>query len=113
MTLFMGDLGYELTDENGLRYKQTLTALEPFTSIMPFMLSPGNHDTQNSTYRLFTESFFSPYWDTNFNYFYALYLGGIEIVSYNPEKYVYEAFTDKYPKGYPLNNNVDVKELVK
>jgi len=27
MILFMGDLGYELTDENGVRYKQTLQAL--------------------------------------------------------------------------------------
>lgn len=77
MTLFMGDLGYELTDENGVRYKQSLQALEPVTSIMPFMLSPGNHDTQNSTYHLFAESFFSPYWETNYNYFYAMYFGGI------------------------------------
>jgi hypothetical protein len=50
MTLFMGDLGYELTDNNCQKYKQTLQVLEPFTSIMPFMVTPGNHDTQETTY---------------------------------------------------------------
>ena len=54
-----------------------MEAIENITSVVPFMVSPGNHDTRNQSYRLFTHTFFSPYWEKYYNYFYSLKLGSV------------------------------------
>mgnify|MGYP001019864511 CR=1 FL=1 len=62
MMMFLGDLAYELTDDNCQKYRSMMEAIENFTSVVPFMVSPGNHDTRNQSYQLFTNTFFTPYW---------------------------------------------------
>lgn len=115
MLLFLGDLAYELTDGNCKKYRDLLVALEPYTSLMPFAVNPGNHDTHRSSYHIFTSSWFSPYWHRYYNFFYWLQFGEVEIVSYNPEKEVYDEYqdADMFEDGYPEHIHVAVPDLVR
>lgn len=113
MWIYLGDIGYEMIDDNCQRYEQVLKAIEPITSTVPYVTTPGNHDTHNKVvYTLYTNTFFSPFWNQTYNYFYSLNFGGIELVSFNPEEQVYEAYKKEYPLGYPHNNDVKVMDLV-
>jgi hypothetical protein len=69
-------------------YIQMLQYLQPITSSIPIIATPGNHESvyHEDSLELYVESFYSPMWHKYFNYFSFI---GIEahklvIVSYDP-----------------------------
>lgn len=83
MVLFTGDLAYDL---QGPKYYSMLKYLQPLTSQVAFVATPGNHDTlyHEDTFVLFTKSFYTPQWREYFNYFNNIKIGNLLFISYNP-----------------------------
>lgn len=59
LVLFLGDLAYDIIGE---KYIAMLKYIQPITSRICFMVTPGNHDYiyHEDSFELFAETFLSP-----------------------------------------------------
>ena len=97
MVIFLGDIAYDFVGE---KYISMLKYMQPITSRVCFMVTPGNHDytDHQDAFELFMQTFLSPNWHNNFNFYYNMVIGHTIFISFNPEEKVYE-------KNYADNMN--------
>jgi len=85
LLIFGGDLAY---DFEGQMYIDMLKYLQPLTSSIVTIVTPGNHESvyHEDSLELFVESFYSPMWYKYFNYFSVIGLESHKLVfvSYDP-----------------------------
>lgn len=85
MLVFGGDLAY---DFQGQMYIDILKYLQPITSQIVTLGTPGNHESvyHEDSLELFVESFYTPMWYKYFNYFSVTVIDAhkLVIVSYDP-----------------------------
>lgn len=108
----MGDFVYEWMDDEGRKGDKFMQMIEPIAANVPYMVSPGNHDTfKNFTH--FKNRFAMPNPEAE-NFFYSFNLGPVHFISLNTEAYFWQ-------KEYGYNQMVaqynwlekDLKEAVK
>ena len=80
--IFLGDMAYNLSSNNGTNYVEFLLMIEPYSSAWPFMATPGAIDQQDPNDQLlFNSSFNYPYMDDN--YYYNFTYGEFTFISFN------------------------------
>ena len=67
-----------------------LKYIEPISSNICFMTTPGNHDYSYhlDTFELFAETFIAPEWSKYFNFYYNFILGDFMFINYVPSNTV-------------------------
>ncbi|CAD6198478.1 unnamed protein product [Caenorhabditis auriculariae] len=94
----MGDFAYDLDDKNGDTGDDFMNAIEPYTSIVPFMVLPGNHDTAQK-YLHYKNRFSTPENGENHGRYWSLDYGNTHIIALNTEFYA-EADSTKAEEQY-------------
>lgn len=86
--LHMGDIAYDLEDEDGEIGNQYLRMIEPVAASFPYMVAPGNHDSFGN-WSHYKARFNMPQTEENngTNYFYSLNLGPVHFIMYNTNAY--------------------------
>lgn len=88
--LHIGDLAYDLNDNEGQVGDQWLNMIEPIASAYPYMTLPGNHEVPNN-FTHYINRFSMPLNSANqgTGFFYSFDLGPAHIVMINTEGYFY------------------------
>ena len=79
---FLGDLAYDLNDENGQRGNNFMKFINNITLNIPFQLSPGNHENFNK-YEEYQKRFYLPNRSLNKTFYYSYDVNDIHFVSLN------------------------------
>ncbi len=79
-TLFLGDLAYDLNEQNGVKGNNFMEFIRPFTSSVPFMITSGNHETNNN-YEDYTKRFNMPSKRESNNLYYSFDINDSHYVS--------------------------------
>lgn len=90
--IHMGDLAYNMNDENGKVGDDYLRMIEPIAATIPYMTAPGNHESYHN-YSHYKARLNMPYNDANqgTSYFYSLNLGPVHFIIYNSNAYFKES----------------------
>jgi hypothetical protein len=82
--LHAGDLAYDLHQLQGRRAKAFLKLVEPLSSALPYMATPGNHEAA-ANFSHFRALWTMPAWADTQNLYYSYDVGPIHVVSFNTE----------------------------
>jgi len=89
--MFLGDLGYEIFSDNGLRGEYCYNGWQALHSSWPFMVTPGNHERyKNFTFLNFRTRM--PLYNKTKNHYYSFNVGKMHIIALN--YYLYDQETD-------------------
>jgi len=86
--IHVGDIAYDLPQLRGGRAVQFLKLVEPVSSAVPYMVSPGNHEAAAnfSMYKaLFSMPGYGPSAPASENLHYSYDVGSVHVVSFNTE----------------------------
>lgn len=83
--LHIGDLGYDLIDNNSTRGDEYMRLIEPMAAIVPYMTCPGNHENHYN-FSNYVARFSMP---NQKSMFYSMNIGPVHFVSINTEYYYY------------------------
>ena len=78
----IGDMAYNLPRNAGRRGDEYMRAIQPFTAIMPYMVTPGNHENF-SNFSNFNMRFKMPLYKQTQNHYYSFGIGNIHFVTFN------------------------------
>ncbi|XP_014257280.1 acid phosphatase type 7-like [Cimex lectularius] len=84
--IHVGDLAYDMRDDNGRMGDQFMRQLQPIAAYVPYMVCPGNHE-EAYNFSHFRERFSMP--GQNDNLYYSFNLGPIHFISLTTETYYY------------------------
>lgn len=86
--LHMGDLAYNLDDDNGKVGDTYLRMIEPIAAEFPYMVAPGNHESFGN-WSHYKARFNMPINEANqgTGYFYSLNLGPVHFIMYNSNSF--------------------------
>mmetsp|Transcript_14459 Transcript_14459/g.14511 ORF Transcript_14459/g.14511 Transcript_14459/m.14511 type:complete len:446 (+) Transcript_14459:1-1338(+) len=89
--LHMGDIAYNMEDENGRVGDTYLRMIEPIAATYPYMTAPGNHDSYGN-FTHYKNRFSMPNNGANegTGYFYSFNLGPAHFIMYNTNSYFKE-----------------------
>lgn len=92
----LGDLGYDLEDQEGLIGDKFLNMIQPFAANYPYMTIPGNHEKFNN-FTHYKMRFNMPVNEANqgSGYFYSYDLGYIHYVFISTTHYLYDKWKDQ------------------
>lgn len=88
MIWHIGDLGYNLDDDNGRVGDNFMNMIMPVSSLIPYQVSPGNHEEDMDTFHQFKNRFTMPNWETHENMYYTFDVGPLHVISMNTEAYM-------------------------
>ena len=82
--LLLGDLAYDL---EGSSYVSFFKYLQPFSSQLALLMTPGNHESikHKDIFQLVKHSFHSPFWEHFYGYFDMVQLGNYVFLGYASE----------------------------
>lgn len=92
---FLGDLAYDLNDENGQRGNNFLKFINNVTLNIPFQLSPGNHENYNN-FEEYQKRFYLPNRTNNKTFYYSYDVNNIHFISLNSEVEFNSFFNQEY-----------------
>jgi len=84
--IHVGDMAYDMAEENGLRGDMFMEQIEPIASMVPYMTCPGNHEWHYN-FSNYKARFNMPRDDENM--FYSFDIGPIHFVSISTEFYYF------------------------
>lgn len=93
--LHVGDLAYDLHSLDGRRATQFLDLMEPITSFLPYMVTPGNHEAGKYNFTHYRQFYTMPDAASYENLFYSYTIGPVHVVSYNTEVFFWPEFYDQ------------------
>ena len=97
--LHAGDLAYDFHSKEGQVGDDFMNAIQPISSIIPYMVCPGNHESRYN-FSHYRARFNMPNSEETENLWYSFDLGPIHFVSYSTESYF------DYEKGKALNSTL-------
>ena len=107
--LHIGDIAYDLRDYHGDHAKKFLKMVEPVSSVIPYMVSPGNHE-EGWNFSHYRSLFTMPAWSRTENLHYSFDVGPLHIISINAEIFYWsESFSrDHMQRMYDwLNDDLE------
>jgi len=84
--LHIGDMAYNLADDNGLVGDQFMIDIEPIAAYVPYMTAVGNHEHAYN-YSHYINRFSMPNREISNNMFYSWNIGSAHIISFSSEMY--------------------------
>jgi len=93
--IFLGDLAYDLNDENGQRGNNFMKFISNITVNVPFQLSPGNHESHNK-YEEYQKRFYLPNRSNNKSFYYSYDVNDVHFISLNSEVEFDSFFNEDY-----------------
>jgi len=96
--LFLGDMSYDLSKENGEKGNDFFEFAMNVTSSIPFQITPGNHETFND-FEDFKKRLIMPNKQYSDNLYYSYDIGNAHFVSLNSEV-PFLNYTDDYISNY-------------
>jgi hypothetical protein len=78
--IFLGDYGYEFFQNNGTQGDLFLETLEPYTTSVPWLFTPGNHE-DNLNYSFYNDKIHHPNYRTSNNHYYSMNIGLVHFIS--------------------------------
>lgn len=84
--LHAGDLAYDFHSKQGQVGDDFMNAIQPVSSIIPYMVCPGNHESRYN-FSHYRNRFNMPNYEETENLWYSFNLGPIHFVSYSTESY--------------------------
>lgn len=82
--IFLGDLAYDLNDENGQRGNNFMKFIANVTSTTPFQLTPGNHENFN-LFEHYYKRFYLPNRTDKKTFYYSYDINDVHFISLNSE----------------------------
>ena len=80
-----GDIAYDLGSLQGRNGMHFLRQMEPISSIMPYMVAPGNHEASAFNFSHYKALYRMPHWEDTENLFYSFDVGLVHVLVYNTE----------------------------
>lgn len=96
--IFLGDLAYDLNDENGQRGNNFMKFISNITWNVPLQLSPGNHESHNK-YEEYQKRFYLPNRSINKTFYYSYDINKVHFISLNSEVEFDSFFNEEYKKN--------------
>eukprot|EP01060_Flectonema_neradi_P034439 TRINITY_DN6043_c4_g2_i1.p1 TRINITY_DN6043_c4_g2~~TRINITY_DN6043_c4_g2_i1.p1 ORF type:complete len:611 (+),score=70.76 TRINITY_DN6043_c4_g2_i1:61-1833(+) len=99
LIIHVGDIAYNLPDENGSVGDRWLVGVSPSASQVPYLVSPGNHDTGGPTLNFsdFSTRFAMPQYSSFSSLFWRQKIGPLLLLSFNSEGlFSYNNETDRH-----------------
>jgi len=88
MVLHVGDIGYNLQDDNGRVGDAFLNNVQPISTVIPYHYCVGNHEQDLlDTFHGFKERFVMPMVDDYENMYYSVDVGPIHFIAFSTEHY--------------------------
>uniref|UniRef100_A0A146LZU8 Purple acid phosphatase n=2 Tax=Lygus hesperus TaxID=30085 RepID=A0A146LZU8_LYGHE len=87
--IHVGDIAYDLADENGRVGDNYMNQIQPVAAYVPYMVCPGNHE-RHYNFSHFRERFTMP--GSSENLYYSFNMGPVHFVSVNTEAYWFLEF---------------------
>uniref|UniRef100_A0AC34QEB1 Purple acid phosphatase n=1 Tax=Panagrolaimus sp. JU765 TaxID=591449 RepID=A0AC34QEB1_9BILA len=84
MVIHVGDIGYDLHSEKGVRGDKYMREMEPLVSRVPYMVIAGNHEDDQKNFSHYHYRFTMPNYD---NQFYSFDLSTVHFVGVSTEYY--------------------------
>lgn len=89
MTIHVGDLAYNMHDDQGRVGDNFMNLIQPIATRMPYQTCPGNHELDViGTFHSYKNRFSMPEWQSNENMFFSFDVGPVHFVAYNTECYL-------------------------
>lgn len=92
---FLGDLAYDLNDENGMRGNNFMKFMDDVSLNVPIQLSPGNHENHNQ-YEEYQKRFYLPNRTSNKTFYYSYDVNNVHFISLNSEVEFDPYFDEEY-----------------
>jgi acid phosphatase type 7 len=86
--LHVGDMAYDLDDDDGARGDAWLNSVEPIASVVPYHTCPGNHES-NWGFAQYVARFYMPGPEGSANMFHSFDHGNAHIIMLSTEAYFY------------------------
>ena len=103
MVLHMGDMAYNLDDEDGARGDNFMNQIQPFAGKVPYMTCPGNHELADN-FTHYTNRYVMPYLQSGGTpLYYSFDVGDIHIASISTEIYHYTQYYSASNVEWQLN----------
>ena len=98
MIIHVGDIAYNLPDDNGSVGDRWLVGVSPSASQVPYLVSPGNHDEGGPTLNFsdFSTRFTMPQYQSFKSLFWSQKVGSLLLLSFNSEGLFSYSDTDKH-----------------
>ena len=85
--LHLGDFAYDLMDYGGVNGDAFMARIEPIAAVLPYLTTPGNHETEDGRYAHYRNRFTMPgsWTEEGWRMWWSLDIGLIHFVSYSTE----------------------------
>ncbi|EYC42359.1 hypothetical protein Y032_0534g3068 [Ancylostoma ceylanicum] len=85
----VGDIAYDLQDDDGKNGDKFMNQLEPLISRIPYMVVAGNHEYEDGSFSNFQQRFWMPQNGLDGNQFYSFDIGPVHWIALSTEYYGY------------------------